>query len=513
VSIDRIYSWARSTPDKPAAVDNGRIVSYREFARAIDAARETFEPYRLARGRQAVVINDFTSLVDTWARCLALRQLGLNAVVVPAVKAIRALNLPDVACIAPRKLTDRVRLGWGPLFSGIRVLPISRRPDPGRPSPGEAVPETQMESGTQLMYSSGTTGHPKIISFKPSDQQEINQAYISCFQLSADTVFNVTVLTPWTALGARVPQAVWHCGGTVVFDTRENLLANVFDHGVDSAFVAMSWAAPLAETMRRVGPPASHCHLYTGAGLLSARSAALFAGLPNCTTHYGFGATEFIAWALAETLNTHSQEADRWLAPVCGRKTEVVGEDDQPCAPGVEGRLRILLRSYDCEGYAYNPEATRQHFRGGYFYTGDLAVKRSDGSVRILGRSSDVLIVNGDKMAVAPYEAMVQRTLGVDQVAIFSRPTVRGEVELVIAIESIALPEEAKRQQVEQNFGGQFDRISWRAIPSFPRTEGGLRKIRREQLRAMLDARRGHRSGEAETVLSGVNAATARKSV
>ncbi|MEM7178081.1 MAG: acyl-CoA synthetase [Pseudomonadota bacterium] len=51
------------------------------------------------------------------------------------------------------------------------------------------------------------------------------------------------------------------------------------------------------------------------------------------------------------------------------------------------------------KGYLKNPTANEDAFRGGWFHTGDLAVKHPDGYVQIRDRSKDVIISGGENIS------------------------------------------------------------------------------------------------------------------
>ena len=99
-----------------------------------------------------------------------------------------------------------------------------------------------------------------------------------------------------------------------------------------------------------------------------------------------------------------------------GRKVQIVDEEGRDCSPGQEGDLRVLVRETDVTSYLDDEAASAKFFRDGYFYPGDIAVGRSDGRIRILGRAADVLNLQGQKIAVAPLEQRVQEFLGVSTV-------------------------------------------------------------------------------------------------
>jgi fatty-acyl-CoA synthase len=51
------------------------------------------------------------------------------------------------------------------------------------------------------------------------------------------------------------------------------------------------------------------------------------------------------------------------------------------------------------KGYLKNPAATAEAFRGGWFHSGDLAVKHADGYIKIRDRSKDVIISGGENIS------------------------------------------------------------------------------------------------------------------
>ena len=51
------------------------------------------------------------------------------------------------------------------------------------------------------------------------------------------------------------------------------------------------------------------------------------------------------------------------------------------------------------KGYLKNPDATEAAFAGGWFHSGDLAVRHPDGYVEIKDRSKDVIISGGENIS------------------------------------------------------------------------------------------------------------------
>lgn len=74
------------------------------------------------------------------------------------------------------------------------------------------------------------------------------------------------------------------------------------------------------------------------------------------------------------------------------------------------------------EGYYKNDEADRQRTRNGWFWTGDLAYKDTEGFVYFAGRDFEWLRVDGENFAAAPIERILSRFPGVVLAAVYAVP-------------------------------------------------------------------------------------------
>ncbi len=64
---------------------------------------------------------------------------------------------------------------------------------------------------------------------------------------------------------------------------------------------------------------------------------------------------------------------------------------DGKTAGEIVTRGNIVMRAYFRDS-----EATAKAFRGGYFHSGDLAVRHSDGAIAVVDRSKDIIISGGE---------------------------------------------------------------------------------------------------------------------
>ncbi|KAM0755063.1 acetyl-CoA synthetase-like protein [Meredithblackwellia eburnea MCA 4105] len=88
---------------------------------------------------------------------------------------------------------------------------------------------------------------------------------------------------------------------------------------------------------------------------------------------------------------------------------------------GVEVGEIVFRGNIVMKGYYNDPVATRKAFAGGYFHTGDLAVRFPDGTFNIADRSKDLIISGGENISSLAVEAALQAHPDVHEVAVVAR--------------------------------------------------------------------------------------------
>lgn len=90
----------------------------------------------------------------------------------------------------------------------------------------------------------------------------------------------------------------------------------------------------------------------------------------------------------------------------------LLDDDGMPVEMGQLGEL--CYKNPYFRGYINDEERTRQSFVGEYFRSGDIARVNEDGNYVILGRKTDMIKINGNRIEPAEIEAAVKRVLGID---------------------------------------------------------------------------------------------------
>jgi len=98
--------------------------------------------------------------------------------------------------------------------------------------------------------------------------------------------------------------------------------------------------------------------------------------------------------------------------PQVDTKITLIGEDGKEVADGETGEL--CFGNPYVRGYINLPEETAKAFVDGVYHTGDLATRDENGNYILLGRSGDMIKINGNRIEPAEIEAAVKQALGID---------------------------------------------------------------------------------------------------
>ncbi len=101
--------------------------------------------------------------------------------------------------------------------------------------------------------------------------------------------------------------------------------------------------------------------------------------------------------------------------PAVETKILLLDENGSEVADGEIGEL--CFENPFVRSYIHLPEETAKAFVDGIYHTGDLAVRNPDGNYVLLGRSGDMIKINGNRIEPAEIEAAVKQVLGIDWAA------------------------------------------------------------------------------------------------
>ena len=478
-----ISDCAHEHPSKTAVVYNGDVISYAAFASAIDETCGDIETQTLPEGHTIVV--RINCLMDCWVAVLALQNLGFNTVCVSSVSVIEGLSLHSIGGIVTTEIEARIDPIEPDYIKKERIISI---PNPTYSSGGPPLVRASKGKngiGDHILYTSGTTGTYKKIVTSANQQKKRDAERIQQMHLSEDTVFYCSDYGLWTAVGYMLAPSTWKVNGCVILDQRPDWRRHFLHSGVTRAVLLPDKLNQLLSAMddnTEMSSPENFT-LYASGGFISRSLAQRILDRLTKNLFVSYGSTE-VAIASLESKVTDLDDL-HWLAPSPVRRVEIIDDSGAVCRINEEGYIRIRLEAQDCSSYLDNPQVSAKVFRDGFFYPGDMAVRRADGRIRMLGRSADVVNFRGQKYAVSPLEDNIQNLLGVEAACLFSGLNDAGEDEVVVAIEAEQWPDKSHLDLLGHEFA-QFDQIRFAIIHPFPRTTTGTEKVNRAELRKLI---------------------------
>jgi fatty-acyl-CoA synthase len=146
-------------------------------------------------------------------------------------------------------------------------------------------------------------------------------------------------------------------------------------------------------------------------------------------------------------------------------------------------------------GYYNDPAATDERMRHGMYWSGDLAYRDTDGWIYLAGRTADWLRVDGENLAAAPIERILQRLTPINQVAVYGVPDAEVGDQVMAAI-VLNYGQSLTPDEFEKFLATQPD-LSPKAWPRFVRINDELPRtatskiLKRELIRAGVTAAGG----------------------
>ena len=95
--------------------------------------------------------------------------------------------------------------------------------------------------------------------------------------------------------------------------------------------------------------------------------------------------------------------------------------NDVPCDGETMGEI-VMRGNNVMKGYFEDEEGTDEAFKGGWFHSGDLGVRQSDGYVRLMDRAKDVVISGGENISTVEVEQALISHDAVAEAAVIGVP-------------------------------------------------------------------------------------------
>jgi acyl-coenzyme A synthetase/AMP-(fatty) acid ligase len=505
---DVVDKWAAQ--DRPAMIWLGageageeRRLSFADFSRLSNRFANAMRDMGVRRGDRVMVL---LGKVPEWHAILT-GLLKLGAIAIPCAPQLRTNDLKfrsehsgSVAIIsgpegieavekmrpeAPESLRHFVSLGgdrdgWGSY----------ERLTNGASDEFDAE-DTAADEGAFLLYTSGTTKHPKGVLHTHGythakrmqarywlDLQEGDRLWCTSGTGWAKSVWNV-ILGPWS-LGTEI---FFHEGG---FDPAERLDL-IRRYGITVLCQAPTEYRLLAKTPELENADLSSIRHAVSAGEpLNAPVIERWRELHGLTIYDGYGQTENTL--LVGNFPGLDVRPGSMGKPSPGCEVEILDLEGNPCPPeepgdiALHGRAPVLFKEY-----WEQPDETEAVFRDGYYLTGDRAERDEDGYLWFVGRADDVILSAGYR--IGPFEvesALIEHPAVVESAVVPAPDPDRGSVVKAFVVLGAGYePSEELAKEIqdfckEQTAPYKYPR-KMEFVDELPKTTSG--KIRRVELR------------------------------
>ena len=444
------------TPDKVALIEGDRQYSFKELGDRTYRMGNALLALGLKKGDRVAVLSH--NSIESAESYFSIPNAGLVLVILnfrlapPEILTILS-DAKVSAIIVNETFLDRIEQIRDSLNFIHEYILIGEKTCPAgwrhyedlihQAPPHDPAVEVTEDDLAALMYTSGTTGVPKGCMATHGNFYHVGESMSQELNMGPDD--SAIIATP-----------LFHVSGEVI------LMNGV--HSSTPTIIMPKW--DVEEFMRLVekykittGVLATPMLLYltesphAGAYRLDSLKKLLFAGAPvtseifrkaiekfgNIFVH-GFGATETLGSicilkteAMAEALANGNHD----IFSSCGKtyagmETDVVDEFDHPVTPGTIGEIRVRGLTLTL-GYWNKDQETREAFRDGWFYTGDLCRIDEQGFMYIAGRKKDVIITGAENVFPTEVENVLCRHPAVKQAAVIGKEDVKWG-ERVIAI-------------------------------------------------------------------------------
>ncbi len=456
---DIIDKWAETDRNKLAMIwvnqqGEEKKYSFRDLKNLSNQVANILLKYNINKGDRVLIM--LPRIPEWWIFVIGLIKLGAVVCPCPVLLTPKDLkyrinagkfkmvitdleNAPKIneicnACptLRARMVVDGELSGWSSYrFELLYPAPVSHK---SVSMPAEF--KTRSKDPMFIYFTSGTTGEAKMVLHNHAHPLGHKVTAELWHDLTPNDVHFTSSDTGWAKCGWGKIFGQWIAGAcNLVIDFRGRFEATQLLPFIEKYEVTSFCCPPtvyrmliLADLSKFDLSELRHC---TSAGEpLNPEVIRIWEEGTGLTIHEGYGQTETCC-AIA-SFTCIKNKPGSMGKPSPGWKIELHDDDAKPVGNFEEGRIAISLNPRPVGlivEYVDNPEANKESFSNGFYYTGDKAYRDDDGYFWFVGRNDDVIKSSGYRIGPFEVESALLEHPAVKESAVVGSPDrIRGMV-------------------------------------------------------------------------------------
>jgi long-chain acyl-CoA synthetase len=374
----------------------------------------------------------------------------------------------------------------GALVPGMKFLLLEQFPRPeGAPADFTVAQQTEGDLAA-LLYTSGTTGHPKGAMLTHGNFLHNVASCLQCLEVTERD--RLVVLLPqfhsfMFTVGTLLPMLG---GAAIILLKSVHPIKQVFEEILQRRGTILPAVPQIWRMISQLAPPADwpvRLCISGGAPLPVEVLREFNAKFPTPLVE-GYGPTESSPVASVNPIHG-LQKPGSVGVPIPGVELSIRDDDGAELPLGATGEICIRGGNV-MRGYWNQPEETAKVLRDGWLYTGDVGHRDADGYYFITDRKKDMLLVNGINVYPREVEEVIYKFPGIKEAAVVGIKDARkGEapVAFVALNEGAAFAEPDLIRFLREKLADYKVPRNVRVIPALPRNATG--KVLKTTLREL----------------------------
>lgn len=419
-----ILESAKRFPKETALINDEERITYRDLRKQVLSVAAYLKSIGVGRGDTvALMCGNMPEFTIAYFGVLAsgATLVTLNSLLVADEIAYQLENSQSVGVISEAESLPSVLEGIGRAectewtILANRTIPPEAKGAEFRTHLGDILEKfdpldrcelTQPDDTAVIMYTSGTTGHPKGAELTHFNLWE-NARQVS-ERLFAEKDGEIQLVGPGEVAIAALPlyhtfgqtcvqNALLTNGGAVTYLKRfePEACAKIIARDRVTILDAVPTIYTALLHCESVDPADLQCLSYgvSGGAALPLEVRSAFEAKFKMELQEGYGLTETSPVASAQ-VRWRERKIGSIGCPIEGVEMKIFDDNDNEVPPGTDGEVVIRGRNI-MKGYLNQPEATAKAIRNGWFHSGDVGRMDDEGHFYIVDRMKDMIIRGG----------------------------------------------------------------------------------------------------------------------